>query len=177
MKILKINLLFILFSLLLCLACKHPKLTPYEAEHIIDIQTGKTTPAELVEFACSLAGKPYKYGSADPDQGFDCSGFVTYVFDHFHIIVPRTTLDFTPVHHEIPLKDARLGDLILFTGSDSTQRIAGHMGIISSLPGEQLRFMHATSGRRPGAVETDYHTPYYEARYIKTIRIFPQNDK
>jgi len=178
MKILKINLLFIFFSFLFCLACKRPRpLTPYEAEHITDIQTGKTTPAELVEFACSLAGKPYKYGSADPARGFDCSGFVTYVFDHFHIMVPRTTLDFTPVHHEIPLKDARLGDLILFTGSDSTQRVAGHMGIISSLPAEPLRFMHATSGRRPGVVETDYHTPYYEARYLKTIRIFPQNDK
>lgn len=178
MKTLKTCLPPILFSLLLCLACHHPNpLTPYQAEHITDIQTGKTTPAELVYFACSLAGKPYKYGSANPVQGFDCSGFVTYVFDHFHIMVPRTTLDFTPVHQGIPLKEAKLGDLVLFTGSDSTERIAGHMGIISSLPGERLRFVHASSGKRPGVVETDFHTSYYETRYIKTIRIFPQNNR
>jgi lipoprotein Spr len=165
--------------LILCsvsLSCNHSKpLTPYGAEHITDIQTGKTTPAELVGFACSLAGKPYRYGSSDPAQGFDCSGFVTYVFNHFDIRVPRITPDFMPVHRQILLKDAKLGDLVLFTGTDSSQRVAGHMGIISSLPGEPLRFMHASSGKRPGVVETDFHTPYFETRYLKTIRIFPQN--
>jgi lipoprotein Spr len=163
---------------ILILACNHHRrLTPYEAEHITDIQTGKTTPAELVYFACSLAGKPYKFGSSNPNQGFDCSGFVTYVFNHFGIMVPRTSMDFMPVHHEIAIKDAKQGDLILFTGSDSDKRVAGHMGIISSLAGEPLRFMHASSGKHPGIVETDFPTPYYEARYIKTIRVFPMNDQ
>jgi lipoprotein Spr len=172
------QILWVLILLCPVLSCNHSRpLTPYEREHITDIQTGKTTPAELVYFACSLAGKPYLYGSADPARGFDCSGFVTYVFDHFHIMVPRTSPDFMPVHHEIALNNARQGDLILFTGSDSTQQTAGHMGIISSLPGEPLRFIHASSGKRPGVVETDYRTPYYEARYLKTIRIFPQNDQ
>jgi murein DD-endopeptidase / murein LD-carboxypeptidase len=164
--------------LILCsvASCNHSNhLTPYQAEHITNIQTGKTTPDELVRFACSLAGKPYRYGSSDPDHGFDCSGFVTYVFNHFDIRVPRITPDFMPVHRQILLKDAKLGDLVLFTGTDSTQRVAGHMGIISSLPGEPLRFMHASSGKRPGVIETDFHTPYFEARYLKTIRIFPQN--
>lgn len=145
----------------------------YDAEHITDIKTGKTTPFELVNFACSLAGTPYKYGSVDPKEGFDCSGFVTYVFNHFDITVPRTSVDFTPVHSPVELKDARLGDLILFTGTDSTVRVVGHMGIISSMPGEALKFMHATSGKGKGVVETAFNTPYYEGRYIKTLRIFP----
>ncbi|MGZ3872890.1 MAG: C40 family peptidase [Mucilaginibacter sp.] len=152
-------------------------LTPYEAEHVTQIKTGKTTPVELVNFACSLAGTPYHYGSADPQQGFDCSGFVTYVFNHFGISVPRTSVDFTPVQRPIELKDARLGDLILFTGTDSTVRVVGHMGIISSTPGEPLRFMHATSGKGYGVVETDFHSKYYEGRYVKTIRVFEQNDE
>ncbi len=173
----KIRFLSGLLLLLLCLSCRHKKpLTSYEAEHITHIQTGKTTPDELVDFACSLAGTPYKYGSTDPQQGFDCSGFVTYVFDHFHIMVPRTSLDFTPVQKSIPLREARPGDLILFTGMDSTDRTVRHMGIISSTPGEPLRFMHSTSGKNEGVVETDLHTRYYEARYIKTIRVFLQNE-
>lgn len=174
----KIRFPFVLLLLPLCLSCEHKKpLTPYEAEHITHIETGKTTPGELVNFACSLTGTPYKYGSVDPKQGLDCSGFVTYVFNHFGIMVPRTSVDFTSVQKSIPLKEARLGDLILFTGTDSTNSTAGHMGIMSSFPGEPLRFLHSTSGKNEGVVETDFHTPYYEARYIKTIRIFSQNDQ
>lgn len=63
-----------------------------------------------------------------------------------------------------------------FTGTDSTNRIVGHMGIISSTPGEPLRFMHSTLGRGYGVVETDFYTKYYEASYVKVIRVFPQND-
>ena len=92
-------------------------------------------------------------------------------------MVPRTSLDFTPVQKSIPLAKAKLGDLVLFTRNDSTKRLAGHMGIISSLPGEPLRFMHATSGREKEVVETDFHTAYYEARFLRVIRIFSQNDR
>ena len=149
----------------------------YEQEHITDINTGKTTPDELLAFACSLEGTPYLFGSADPKKGFDCSGFVTYVFNHFGIAVPRTSVDFTPVNHPINLKDAKRGDLILFTGTDSTTKVVGHMGIISSIPGEKLKFIHSTSGRAYGVVETSYYDSYYNTRYVKTIRIFKQNEE
>ncbi len=153
------------------------QLSSYQAEHITKIQTGKTTPAELVNFACSLAGTPYKYGSINPQEGLDCSGFVTYAFNHFGIMVPRVSTDFTPVGHEVSIQDAKPGDLILFTGTDSTERVVGHMGIISSTPGEPLRFMHSTSGKGYGVVETDFYNKYYESRFVKVIRVFPQNEE
>lgn len=149
----------------------------YAQEHITKINTGKTTPDELLQFACSLEGTPYRYASTDPKNGFDCSGFVTYVFNHFGIAVPRTSADFTPVQHAIDLRDAKLGDLILFTGTDSTKKVVGHMGIVSSIPGETLKFIHATSGKAYGVVETSYYDSYYSTRYMKTIRIFKQNDE
>jgi lipoprotein Spr len=154
-------------------------LTPrtYAQEHITDIKTGKTTPDELVMFACSLESTPYLYASSDPKKGFDCSGFVTYVFNHFGIAVPRTSVDFTPVNHPIDIKDAKMGDLILFTGTDSTNKVVGHMGIISSIPGEKLKFIHSTSGKANGVVETSYYDSHYSTRYVKTIRIFKQNDE
>jgi cell wall-associated NlpC family hydrolase len=102
----KIHCQHLTLFLLLLVSCENKKpLTPYQAEHITHIETGKTTPDELVNFACSLAGKPYKYSSTDPKQGFDCSGFVTYVFNHFNILVPRTSIDFTPVQTPIFLQD------------------------------------------------------------------------
>src|SRR5215212_2897578 len=85
-------------------------------------------PDEFVRFAETLIGTPYRYGSTDPKVGFDCSGFITYVFNHFHITVPRSSIDFTNVGKEIPVQYAKAGDIILFTGIDSTERFVGHMG-------------------------------------------------
>ena len=142
---------------------------------ITTIRTGSTTPAELITFARSLTGIPYKYASANPAKGFDCSGFITYVFNHFGIIVPRQSADFTSMQRPIDLEQAKPGDLILFTGTDSTVRVVGHMGIVVSAAGQEIRFIHSTSGRANGVTETSLK-PYYVGRYMKTIRIFPQND-
>jgi lipoprotein Spr len=142
---------------------------------ITTIATGQTTPAELISFAQSLIGTPYQYGSSNPAQGLDCSGFVTYVFNHFAISVPRSSVDFTFVQHEIDVKDAKPGDLILFTGTDSTIRTVGHMGIITSNSANGPTFIHSTSGRAYGVTETSLK-PHYLGRYVKTIRIFPQNN-
>jgi cell wall-associated NlpC family hydrolase len=150
--------------------------TSRSLEHIYSIETGNTSPEELISFANTLKGIPYKYGSVDPREGFDCSGFVTYVFNHFNIKVPRTSFDFSFVHRPIELKDAKAGDLILFTGTDSTERTVGHMGIILSAQGQPVSFIHSTSGKAYGVTETPLNS-YYMGRYMHTIRIFPQNDK
>src|SRR5690349_4781431 len=82
------------------------------------IDTKNISPDELVVFAESLQGVPYKYGSAEIKTGFDCSGFITYVFNHFGISVPRTSADFTNAGPEVSIRNCRPGDIILFTGSD-----------------------------------------------------------
>ncbi|OOQ62278.1 hypothetical protein BC343_01280 [Mucilaginibacter pedocola] len=126
----------------------------------------------MAAFAQTLNGIPYKYGSVDPNEGFDCSGFISYVFNHFGIAVPRTSVDFTYMHHEVDLKDAQTGDLILFTGTDSTLRVVGHMGIVLATPGQEMRFIHSTSGHdNLGVTETPMNS-YYKSRYVKTVRVF-----
>ena len=107
-------------------------------------------------------------------MGFDCSGFITYVFHHFNIVVPRSSIDFTEVGQEIAAEQAKPGDLILFTGTDSTERFVGHMGLIVSNENGQLNFIHSTSGKQKGVTITPLNG-YYQGRYMKTIRIFPQN--
>ncbi len=128
------------------------------------------SPDEIVTFAETLVGIPYKYASTDPAQGFDCSGFITYVFNHFKIAVPRSSVDFTNVGENIPVPDAKRGDLILFTGTDSTIRIVGHMGIVTE-NADSLRFIHSTSGRQYGVTITALGN-YYKSRFVKVIRIF-----
>jgi len=86
------------------------------------VHTKNVYPQQVVDFSKTLIGTPYRYASTDPKVGFDCSGFITYVFNHFNIIVPRSSIDFTNVGKEISTDAAKPGDLILFTGTDSTEK-------------------------------------------------------
>ena len=138
-----------------------------------DINTGNTIPDSVVAFGKSLVGTPYLYASSDPTKGFDCSGFITYVFTHFNIAVPRSSVDFTNVGFEIPREVASAGDLILFTGTDSTVKIVGHMGIVESNEHGNLLFVHSTSGKAYGVTISPLKG-YYETRFVKVIRVFPQ---
>ncbi len=128
-------------------------------------------PDSIVAFARTLIGIPYLYASTDPQKGFDCSGFITYVFNHFNIAVPRSSVDFTNVGKKIAIEKAKPGDLILFTGTDSTIRIVGHMGIVESASGNKLQFIHSTSGNAKGVVITVLGD-YYRSRFVKIIRVF-----
>ncbi len=138
---------------------------------VLNIFKKNVRPDSLVAFAESLIGIPYKYASTDPSAGFDCSGFITYVFNHYDIQVPRSSKDFKNTGTEIPISKGTTGDLILFTGTDSTERIIGHMGIIISNNNKGLKFIHSTSGKAYGVVITEFNK-YYQGRFVKVIRIF-----
>ena len=140
-----------------------------------NIDTKNVDPNTLVNFAQTLIGTPYLYGSTNPNKGFDCSGFITYVFNHFGISVPRSSIDFTGVGKEILVANAKRGDIILFTGTDPTERFVGHMGIVISKT-DSLRFIHSSSGKANGVTITPLNK-YYLGRFVKTIRVFPQNDR
>lgn len=139
------------------------------------INTGGVQPHDLMAFAEQQIGVPYQYASIDPNVGFDCSGFITYVFNHFRIAVPRSSIDFTNVGKAIPVESAKRGDIVLFTGTDSTEKFVGHMGLITENKDGQLKFIHSTSGKAYGVTITPLND-YYRSRFVKTIRIFPQND-
>lgn len=135
------------------------------------INTKDITADELVVFAESLQGVPYKYGSTDIKKGFDCSGFITYVFGHFNITVPRSSVDFTNAGKEVLMKDCRPGDIILFTGSDPNSGVVGHMGIITKNSNKKIIFIHSASGGGKGVMLSGM-SEYFVTRFVKVIRIF-----
>ena len=135
----------------------------------VTIQTKNTSANELVKFAETLIGVKYKYGSSDKKNGFDCSGFITYVFNRYNIKVPRISSDFTNAGKEILLKDSQRGDLILFTGSDAESGVVGHMGIITENKNGWIEFIHASTSR---GVMISGMNSYFIPRYVKTNRIF-----
>ncbi len=135
------------------------------------INTGSISPDSITNFAQTLLGTPYLYASTNPANGFDCSGFITYVFNHYKIKVPRSSYEFGNVGTTIPLTESKRGDLILFTGTDSSERKIGHMGIILSHDSSNVKFIHSSSGKAYGVTISPLDK-YYQGRFMKTIRIF-----
>ncbi len=135
------------------------------------IDTKNVVADSVVEFAKTLIGTRYKYGSAIKEQGFDCSGFITYVFDHFKIAVPRISRDFTNAGTPVAPAESKPGDLILFTGTDTTGWIVGHMGIITQNENGTLQFIHSASGKSIGVIISGM-SKYFETRLVKVIRVF-----
>jgi len=133
------------------------------------INTKNVSADELVDFAETLLGIKYKYGSVKKENGFDCSGFINYVFNHFNIAVPRISYDFTNAGKEVPIKDSKRGDIILFTGSDPKSGIVGHMGIVTENKKGELKFIHAAES---GGVMISGMNSYFVPRFVKVNRIF-----
>jgi len=134
-----------------------------------EIDTRDISAADVVAFAQTLIGIKYTYGSAVREKGFDCSGFINYVFNHFNILVPRVSADFTNAGTEIPVKDSKPGDLILFTGSDANSGVVGHMGIITENKNGDLKFIHASESR---GVMISGMNAYFLPRFVKVNRVF-----
>jgi cell wall-associated NlpC family hydrolase len=136
------------------------------------INTRGVQPDVLVAYARTLIGTPYVYGSTDPKVGFDCSGFITYVFNHFNIKVPRSSIDFTAVGKTVDTSAARPGDLILFTGTNPLETNVGHMGIVVQRDASGLQFIHSTSGKLMSVTITPLNE-YYKKRFVRVTRVFP----
>lgn len=131
----------------------------------------KTNALALVAFAKTLLKTPYVYGGKDPQIGFDNAGFISYVFNHFGIVVPNSTASFSNVGKLISLTEASAGDLILFSKSDSVKKVIGYIGIITSEKGLPIEFIYATSGKVKGVTISSLNS-YYQKRLIAVRSLF-----
>lgn len=120
--------------------------------------TGSTSPVVLT--ALSFVGVPYRNGGADP-RGFDCSGFVQYVFGRHGISTPRSVEDLFDTGKRVSSRDIRPGDLLFFR---TNGRGASHVGIATG----RDAFVHAPSER--GRVRVERFTGEYWARRFVGVR-------
>jgi hypothetical protein len=136
------------------------------------VANGTVSPVriELVEYAATLEGIPYKVMGKD-EQGFDCSGFVAYVFNEFDIDIPSSSRHMIEHGEEIPLEEALPGDILFFTGTDASVREPGHVGIVVSQPGEPLTFIHSSSSKKDPCVKYSEMSENYQTRYLATKRV------
>jgi len=80
--------------------------------------TGGYSSDAIVTYAASFQGVPYVWGGTSP-SGFDCSGFVQYVYAHFGISIPRVTQDQFRFGTSVSASDLQPGDLVFFGSGPS----------------------------------------------------------
>jgi cell wall-associated NlpC family hydrolase len=116
----------------------------------------------LVEDALALRGTPYRWGGSDP-SGFDCSGFVQYVFARHGVSLPRETSEQFRVGRNIKRSEMQPGDLVFFS---TVAKGASHVGLVIS----EGQFVHAPSER--GVVRVDrVDTRYWSLRFVGARRL------
>jgi len=113
-------------------------------------------------------GERYVYGGAKPGVGFDCSGFVQYVFGRYGVSLPRTSRQQATAGR--PLRRAltalKPGDLMLFS---SNGRGVNHVAIYAG----DNRIIHSSAGAG-GVIYDDLSTPrgkWYLARHGTSRRV------
>jgi cell wall-associated NlpC family hydrolase len=112
--------------------------------------------------ALGLRGTPYRNGGADP-HGFDCSGFVQYVFAQHGVVVPRRVSEQFQAGRDVAPAQVQPGDLVFFT---TVAPGASHVGI--ALGGDE--FVHAPSSTGEVRVER-MSAAYWATRFVGARRV------
>ena len=130
------------------------------------ISRGKTTvnrkAREIVTSAKKFLDTPYVWAGAQPG-GFDCSGYIYYVFAQNKIDLPRMADEQYNVGVVVKRSQLQEGDLVYFSTYEPGP---SHVGIY--IGGN--KFIHASSGSGQVTV-TSMEKPYYVARYIGAKRV------
>ena len=128
---------------------------------------GNVASTKILKTAAQYKGVPYVFGGTTP-RGFDCSGYVQYVFARHGIRLTRTADTQALEGKFVSKKNLKPGDLVFFTTYEPG---ASHVGIYA---GNNL-FWNATSSR--GIMLSNLTDSYWGPRYYTARRILTGNDR
>ncbi|WP_186577753.1 C40 family peptidase [Aquibacillus kalidii] len=132
---------------------KEPKQVPKAVE-----QQAYST-ATLISNAKQYVGTPYVWGGESPG-GFDCSGYIQYVFQTVNIQLPRTVSDIWNMTK--PVNELSIGDFVFY---ETYKAGPSHMGIYVG----NGQFIHAGESR--GVEISNMNNSYWEPRYLGAKRL------
>ncbi|KIL42530.1 hypothetical protein SD70_00125 [Gordoniibacillus kamchatkensis] len=113
----------------------------------------------IVETAGDYVGAPYVWGGTKPG-GFDCSGFVQYVYRRHGVELPRTSREMFAVGDDV--RELQPGDLVFFR---TEGRNASHVGIYMG----DNRFISATTSY--GVHVANLNSTYWGPKYVGAKRV------
>ncbi len=88
---------------------------PSASDYLKNPPYPKFSLAKVFEVGKKYIGVPYRYGGENP-SGFDCSGFVMFVYSQFGIELPHSASAQGAMGKPIRLADARPGDIVMISG-------------------------------------------------------------
>lgn len=121
-----------------------------------------TAADNLLDYARKFLGVPYLWGGTTPD-GFDCSGFTSYVYKAKGISLPRTADAQYNAVATVPANQIQAGDLVFF--KDNANSPVKHVGILLN----DQQFIHASSSQ--GVTITPLNNSYWQPRIYAFGRV------
>jgi cell wall-associated NlpC family hydrolase len=109
-------------------------------------------------YAKRFRGVPYAWGGSSPRTGFDCSGFVRYVYQHFGIALPHSSYGDMSHGRRVLRKYLKPGDLLFFADGGHVGIYVGHHKLIDAL--------HTGTVIRISTMRDWYSYDYYTARRL-----------
>ncbi|MCL6517662.1 LysM peptidoglycan-binding domain-containing C40 family peptidase [Alicyclobacillus sp.] len=134
------------------------------------------TPADtVIAKAMALLGTPYGWGGNTPQTGFDCSGFVQYVFGQVGVALPRTAHEQATVGTPVSVSQLQKGDLLFWkdTYANSWANHVTHVGIYLG-GGDVIESSSSHNGIGVIVVHNIWQSPYYTSHYWGARRVLPQ---
>jgi cell wall-associated NlpC family hydrolase len=123
---------------------------------------------QIIGSAKKYLGVPYRYAGNSP-VGFDCSGFIYYVFKKYDIDITRSSASMASYGKRVKLVDVRKGDLLYFKGSKLSSTTIGHVGMVIENENGVIKFIHSANG---GVQITTFNgSKYYVPRFIMAKRL------
>ena len=111
----------------------------------------------------TMLGKPYRFGAATPERGFDCSGLVQWSFLQAGVRLPRNTDEQRLISKPVAASELQPGDLLFFNLEEKKN---SHVGIYA---GDGL-FVHAPSTGK--TVRRDrLASPYWKKHLSESRRL------
>ena len=121
-----------------------------------------TLAGSVLSKAAQYLHTPYVWGGTSP-RGFDCSGFVQYVYRQYGYTLPRTAADQAGVGKKVSRSELKPGDLVYFASGGEINHIGIYVG--------NGKFIHSSSPRSGGVIYSSLSESYYAARYAGAARI------
>jgi cell wall-associated NlpC family hydrolase len=118
----------------------------------------------LSAIAQAQVGAKYTWAGVSPATGFDCSGFVYYVFNTFGYSLPRTMEDQLASGRRVRLEELRAGDILFY--ADTYTAGLSHNGIYLG----DGKFIHAVD-ESTGVAITPVNSSYWDQRFVAAVRV------
>jgi len=119
----------------------------------------------VISTAKGYIGSPYRYGGTSR-KGIDCSGLMLQCYKKIGVKLPRTAKEQSKYGNKVSWGNLKKGDIVFFKFKQKGEKWY-HSGMISSVKGENIWFIHASSSK--GVVESNLMVDYYRKK-VKNFR-------